>query len=120
MPLDRESGTLVLSLSRVRLFVTPWTVARQTPLSMGILQARILEWVAMPSSRGSSRPKDSNWGLLHCRRILYQLSYQGNPGSLWQYGRLAAGALVAPTLGHLAQPGFLGKGTLSLPAERMP
>ena len=24
----------------------------------GILQARILEWVAMPSSRGSSRPKD--------------------------------------------------------------
>ena len=24
----------------------------------GILQARILEWVAMPSSRGSSPPKD--------------------------------------------------------------
>ena len=24
----------------------------------GILQARILEWVAMPSSRGSSQPKD--------------------------------------------------------------
>ena len=32
------------------LFVTPWTVARQAPLSMGILQAIILEWVAMPSS----------------------------------------------------------------------
>ena len=27
-------------------FVTPWTVACQAPLSMGILQARILEWVA--------------------------------------------------------------------------
>ena len=40
------------------LFVTPWTVARQAPLSMGILQARILEWVAMPSSRGSTRPRD--------------------------------------------------------------
>ena len=26
--------------------------------SMGILQARILEWVAMPSSRGSSQPRD--------------------------------------------------------------
>ena len=26
----------------------------QVPLSLGILQARILEWVAMPSSRGSS------------------------------------------------------------------
>ena len=24
----------------------------------GILQARILEWVAVPSSRGSSRPRD--------------------------------------------------------------
>ena len=42
--------------SRVRLFVNTWTVARQAPLSMEILQARILEWVAMPSSRGSSHP----------------------------------------------------------------
>ena len=31
---------------------TPQTVARQTPLSMGILQARILEWVAIPSPAG--------------------------------------------------------------------
>ena len=45
-------------LSHVRLFVTPWTVALQASLSMGILQARILEWVAMPSSRGSSQPRD--------------------------------------------------------------
>ena len=36
---------------------TPWTVARQAPLH-GILQARILEWVAMPSSRGSSPSRD--------------------------------------------------------------
>ena len=35
------------SLSHVQLFVTPWTV-------YGILQARILEWVAFPFSRGSS------------------------------------------------------------------
>ena len=34
--------------------VTPWTAARQAPLSLGILQARILEWVALPSSRGAS------------------------------------------------------------------
>ena len=78
------------------------------------------EWVAIPSSRGLSQPKDqtqvshiaadflqseppgkpkntgvgslsllqgifptqeSNWGLLHCRQILYQLSYQE---SLWK------------------------------------
>ena len=30
----------------------------QAPLSMGILQARILGWVAMPSSRGSSQPRN--------------------------------------------------------------
>ena len=40
------------------LFATLWTVAHQAPLSMGILQARMLEWVAMPSSRGSSPPRD--------------------------------------------------------------
>ena len=33
-------------------------VACQAPLSMGILQAKILEWVAMPSCRGSSQPRD--------------------------------------------------------------
>ena len=84
----------------------------------GILQARILEWVAFPFSRGllkpgiaprfptlqadslpaesSGKPKNTgvsslsllqwifptqewNRGLLHCRQILYQLSYQGSP-----------------------------------------
>ena len=46
--------------SRVWLFSTPWTVARQATASlfMGILQARILERVAMPSSSGSSQPRD--------------------------------------------------------------
>ena len=34
-------------LSRVWLCVTPQTVARQAPLSVGILQVRMLEWVAM-------------------------------------------------------------------------
>ena len=84
---------------------------------IGILQARTLEWVAFPFSRGSSQPRDwtqashiagrfftgwatkgkpkntgvgslsllqwifptqeSNRDLLHCRLILYQLSYDG-------------------------------------------
>ena len=38
--------------------VTAWTVAHQAPLSMGILQARILAWVVILSSRGSSHPRD--------------------------------------------------------------
>ena len=37
------------SLSCVWLFVTPWAIVH------GILQARILEWVAFPFSRGSSQ-----------------------------------------------------------------
>ena len=41
-------------LSHVRLFATPFSVASVH----GILQARIMEWVAIPFSRGSSQPKD--------------------------------------------------------------
>ena len=40
------------------LIVTAWTVACQALLSMGILQTRILEWVAMPSSKGPSQSRD--------------------------------------------------------------
>ena len=40
--------------SCVWLFATLWTVSRQAPLFMGILQARILKWVAMSSSGESS------------------------------------------------------------------
>ena len=51
----------VKSLSHVRLFVTPWTVAYQAPPSMGFFQARVLEWTAIAFSRGSSRPRDRSW-----------------------------------------------------------
>ena len=37
-------------------FETPWTVACQAPLSMGILQARTLEWVAIPFSGDVPNP----------------------------------------------------------------
>ena len=45
-------------LSHGQLFATSWIIAHQVPLSMGILQTRILDWVTMPSSRGSSQPRD--------------------------------------------------------------
>ena len=32
--------------SHTGLFVTPWTAARQASVSMGVLQARVLGWVA--------------------------------------------------------------------------
>ena len=43
----------------------------------GILQARMLEWIAFPFSRGSSQPWDQTQVLPHCRQILYQLSHGG-------------------------------------------
>ena len=36
----------------------PMDCSLPSSLSMGILRARILEWIAMPSSRGSSQPRD--------------------------------------------------------------
>ena len=65
------------SLNRVRPSVTPQTVAHQDPLSMEFLQARILEWVAMPSLQGIFPTQGSNPGLQHCRQILYHLTHQG-------------------------------------------
>ena len=47
----------VYSLSHGQLFATPWSIAPQ--ILCGILQARILEWVAILFSRGSSLSR--NW-----------------------------------------------------------
>ena len=43
----------------------------------GILQARILEWVAMPFFRGIFLPQGLNPGLPHCGQILYHMNYLG-------------------------------------------
>ena len=40
----------------------------------GIFQARVLEWVAISSSWGSSQPRDRTW----IRQRLYRLSHQGS------------------------------------------
>ena len=65
----------------------------------GILQARILEWVAMPSSRESSWPRDwTRISYISCieRWVLYQLVPPGKPSLL----PAAAAALLqsCPTL----------------------
>ena len=36
----------------------PWAIALHAPLSMGFPRRRILEWVVISFSRGSSRPRD--------------------------------------------------------------
>ena len=54
------------SLTCVHLFVTLWSIQNTGVGSLSLLQGIFLT-------------QESNQGLLHCRRILYQLSYQGSP-----------------------------------------
>ena len=59
------------SLSRVRLFATPWTYTVH-----GILQARVGSRSLL---QGIFPTQRLNPGLPLCGRILYQLSHQGGP-----------------------------------------
>ena len=119
--LQRKPQTVpmkVKTLSRVWLFGTPQTGARQAPLSRGFSRQEYWSGLPFPSPgdlpdpgiepRSSALQADSspyeppgkpkntgvgnlfllqaifwtpelNWGLLHCRWILYQLSCQGSP-----------------------------------------
>ena len=65
------------SLSHVQLFVTPWTVAYQAPLSMGF--SRHSTGVDCHFLlQGIFRTQGLNPGLLHRRQTLYHLSHQGS------------------------------------------
>ena len=48
-------------LSHVWLFRDPMNCSPEGSFIHGIFQTRILEWVAVPSSRGSSWPRGWNW-----------------------------------------------------------
>ena len=66
-------------------FATPWTVFLEASSVHGIFQAIILEWVAMPSSRGSSWPKDwTGISYVSCigRQVLYHWHHLGSPLTL--------------------------------------
>ena len=58
--------TVALSLSRVWLFATPWTVACQAPLSMGFSRQEYWEWVAHFLLQGFFPTQESNLHLLPC------------------------------------------------------
>ena len=103
----------VQSLSHVRLFATPWTVACQAPLSMGILQARILEWVAMPSSRRSFQPRD--WIYVSCIAGEFFTLW-----ATWKPKNTGVGSLSlfqGIFVTHKSNQGLLALLTDSLPAE---
>ena len=75
---ERHAGTLYVccscSLTELcrRSLPDPMGCSPLASSIRGISWARILEWVAMLSSRGSSRPRGRNPHLLHCRWILYR------------------------------------------------
>ena len=120
-PLQYSWASLVAQLvKKVKVKVAQSSLTLCDPMDFtghGILQARMLEWVAFPLSRDLPNPgiepkfpalqadslpaepqgkhkstgvgslslpqwifqtQESNRSLLHCRRILYQLSYEGS------------------------------------------
>ena len=69
--------------SRAWLFTTPWTIYRSPDFSVhGIFQARILEWVAISFTRGSSLPRDQTHVSCTGRQILSPLHHLGSPLNL--------------------------------------
>ena len=76
LPLERRGSVMAYVLSRVQPF------CNHSPLGSsvhGILQARMLEWVAMPSFRVIFLTQGSYLSLLHCRQILYHLNHKRSP-----------------------------------------
>ena len=71
----------------------------------GILQARTLEWVAVPSSRRSSRPR--NWTQVSCIacRFFTTQSHQGSPSSK----RLHQSSLSGVFCMHLEFSSYMSK-----------
>ena len=59
----------------------------------GILQARILEWVAFPFSRGSSHPRDWTQVSLIAGEFFYQLSHRGSPDAILREGLILVRSL---------------------------
>ena len=51
-------------------FFTSWATGK--PKNTGVGSLSLLQWIF--------QTQESNWGLLHWRRVLYYLSYQGSPG----------------------------------------
>ena len=67
MESESESRSVVSDSLRPRGLYSPWNSLGQ---NTGVGSLSLLQ--------GIFPTQGSNWGLLHCRQILYQLNYQGN------------------------------------------
>ena len=61
---------------------------QEKPKNTGLGSLSLLQWIF--------QTQESNWGLLHCRWILYQLSYQGSPSCSVVSDSLQPHALYSP------------------------
>ena len=79
---------------------TPWTVAHQTPLSLGF--SRQEYWSGLHFLlQGIFPTQGSKLGLLHCRQVLYCLSYREFPGYLYeQTHQSCSGTPLEGSCGH--------------------
>ena len=94
----------------------PWT----DPLSMGILQARIMQWIAMPSSRGSSRPRDGTWISYVSCIDRWALSLPLAPPGKPTYSRSVYSLLEKHTTAYTQRISNWGKSTISMELPQLP
>ena len=100
-------------LSRVGLFMIPWIVAHQAPRSMWMSQLRILESVAISSSRGSSWPRDRTWVSCIGRWVFYHCTAWETQSktSFWNFSHLTGNSLNSAV--HALNPNCIISGRLS-------
>ena len=75
---DNVHVKVKVSLLNVRLFETPWIVARQFPLAVGF-SGKNTGVSCHSLHQGIFPAQELNLGLPHCRQILFPLIYQGSP-----------------------------------------
>ena len=79
---QRPKCMLAKSLQSCLTLLDPMECSQSDSSVHGILQARIMEWVAIPFSRGSSQPRDrTSISYVSCTgwQVLYHYHHLGSP-----------------------------------------
>ena len=118
---------LLLLVSCVRLFCDTMDCSPPGSSVYGIFLARILQWIAIPFSRGSSQPRDQTWVSYIAGRfftiratrewlqiLCYPTHWEGDPSSLPLKSGLALVTCVARRMCHpeLKMPCSISSGLL--------
>ena len=70
------------------------------PKNTGVGSLSLFQWIFLT--------QELNQGVLHCRCILYQLSYQGSPCWMGTNNLCVYGTVLAPMAPHLCSPLVVG------------